>query len=113
MRRLAEVATASRGGGGPILQAYLRLDDALAGIGRARLPGETHRELPGRLTGLADAHAVAAVAAAISLLERECFGVEAPSDLDVSSAVMAFDALYTDLRLAATTGRKAAAISVG
>jgi transglutaminase-like putative cysteine protease len=76
---------------GPVLQAYLRLDDALAGVRRGRAPDETLREVSRRLGGqLATA---AEVADALRCLERECYGIAALSASDVNTAVAVFDRL--------------------
>jgi protein-glutamine gamma-glutamyltransferase len=104
--------------GGPILQAYLRLDAALGASGSAGAAGETPREVLNRLGrtgaavgpaavgpaafgpaafGLAAAGSAAAdpaaVASALALLEHECFGAEPPSRDDITHAVAVFDAL--------------------
>jgi len=85
--------------GGPILQAYLRLDAALAVSGSASAAGDTPREVLNRLgrTGAPGVGAAgadwAAVACALALLERECFGAEQPSREEIGDAVAVFDAL--------------------
>lgn len=64
--------------GGPALQAFLRLDARLGG--RSRRPGESLRELSARLDP--------AVAAALGVVERECY---APSRPDPTEAVAVLD----------------------
>lgn len=82
--------------GGPILQAYFQLDAALAAAGRPAVAGQTPWEVTSRLVGLG--YQAAELAAAVDLLERECFGAEPPSHNDVLVAVAAFDSLCHVLR---------------
>lgn len=88
-------------GDGPLLRAYQRLDDAMAQAGMGRAPGETARELRSRLTRLAqlaDASVPSsAIATAIDLLERECYGIEPPNDRQNSFAVDVFGQLQSSV----------------
>ncbi len=63
--------------GRSILAAYLRLDLALHGVERARAPSESLGEFAGRLGGFVATPRE--VAAAISCLERETYGIDPPS----------------------------------
>lgn len=78
-------------GGGPILRAYLQLDEALAAAGRPAAAGETPREVATRFTGFD--YDAAVLLAAIAALERECFGAEPPSREDTLTAVAAFESI--------------------
>ena len=79
LRRRRRYAGVDRGrsGDGPILAAYLQLDLALRGVERARAPSESLGELASRLGGFVATPGE--VAAAISCLERETYGVDPPS----------------------------------
>jgi transglutaminase-like putative cysteine protease len=89
-RRLAGLDR-GRSGDGPVLAAYLRLDVSLVGAERARDPAETLREVAGRLGGLVATSSE--VAAAMSCLERESYGVDPPSPAEIAMAVEVFDRL--------------------
>lgn len=93
MRRRRRYAGVDRGrvGDGPILAAYLRLDVALRGVERAREPSESLGELAGRLGGFVATPGE--VAAAISYLERETYGVDPPSAAESATAIALFDRL--------------------
>jgi transglutaminase-like putative cysteine protease len=97
LRRRRRYAGLDRGrnGDGPILAAYLRLDIALHGVERARAPSESLGELAGRLGGFVATPGE--VAAAISYLERETYGVDPPSAAESAAAI----AVFERLRLAA------------
>jgi transglutaminase-like putative cysteine protease len=98
VRRRAAPATGTTPAGGPVLQAYLRLDDALSRHGRGRGPGGTARELRSRLGGLAGLSVPApAVAAAIDLLERECYGMEPLTERETIFAIDVFGQLLVSL----------------
>jgi transglutaminase-like putative cysteine protease len=84
-----------RDGDGPILAAYIRLDIALRGVERARAPSESLGELAGRLGGIVATPGE--VAASISCLERETYGVDPPSVAESAAAI----AVFERLRLAA------------
>jgi len=77
--------------GGPVLSAYLRLVGELTGMGRAPMPGETPREVVETLAAVATNPR--AVDEAVHLLERECYGIEPLSSLEVATAVAVFDRL--------------------
>jgi hypothetical protein len=89
-RRRAGVDRGRRGDG-PVLAGYLRLDAALMSSHRARDPAETLGELARRLGGLVATSSE--VAAAMSCLERESYGVDLPSAAETASAVEVFDRL--------------------
>ena len=93
LRRRRRYAGVDRGrsGDGPILAAYLRLDIALHGVERAREPSESLGELAGRLGGFVATPRE--VAAAISCLERETYGVDPPSAAESDAAIAVFDRL--------------------
>lgn len=102
-RRRAAARRAARGNavgpiGGPVLQAYLRLDDALTKAGRERALGETARDLRARL-GELDGSSVRAqsVARAIDLLERECYGIEPLTTGETNAATDVFGQLLVSL----------------
>jgi transglutaminase-like putative cysteine protease len=78
-------------GDGPVLQAYLRLDRALAGMSRGRAPEETLREV-GRRLGSVVATPVE-VATTLQCLERECYGIDAPTHAQAVAAVEVLDRL--------------------
>ena len=105
LRRRRRYAGVDRGrsGDGPILAAYLRLDLALHGVERARAPSESLRELAARLGGFVATPAE--VAAAISCLERETYGVDPPSAAECAAAVAVFD------RLRAAAGSELVAVA--
>lgn len=90
-RHSAKSPPVSGGTGGPVLQAYTRLDDVLVKLGRARAPGETPRELVARLGAIATRPDD--VERAVVLLERECFGIEPLTSAEVSFAAGVFDSL--------------------
>jgi protein-glutamine gamma-glutamyltransferase len=77
--------------GGPVLQSYLRLDLALAARGYPAMPGETARDLDRRLA--TPPPTPGSLEQAVDLLERECYGIEPLSPVEVASAVGLFDAL--------------------
>jgi hypothetical protein len=92
-----------------VLQAYLRLDAALTAAGRGRAPDETPRTLAVRLgsapgvaapgvaasgVSLADAQ----IAAAVDLLEHECYAVEPLTSAQSASAVNVFDELTKSVK---------------
>jgi transglutaminase-like putative cysteine protease len=107
-RRRVAVANAAASSGGPVLQAYLRLDDALSRQGRARGVGETTRELRSRLGELAGLSVpTPAIAAAIDLLERECYGIEPLTARETSFAMGVFGQLLASL----AAGENPAALS--
>lgn len=84
--------------GGPVLEAYLRLDEALDAMGRGRAPGETARDLRARLGELAvSSVSAAAMARAIDLLERECYGMEPLTERETTAAVDVFRQLLGSL----------------
>lgn len=93
LRRRRRYAGIDRGrsGDGPILAAYLRLDIALHGVERARAPSESLGELARRLGGFVATPGE--VAAAISYLERETYGVDPPSAVESDAAIAVFDRL--------------------
>lgn len=97
-RRRAVVPLADRTDG-PVLQAYLRLEDALASAGRAPVPGETPREV----VGVSGARGPA-VTAAIDCLERECFDVEKLSAAEAARAVEVFRRLAARVAVADDAG---------
>ncbi len=107
-RRGAAQANKVGPSGGPVLQAYLRLDDALTAVGRGRGPGETARDLPARVGEVAGlAIPAAGIAAAIELLERECYGIEPLTERETIAAVDVFGQLHASLESAsALTGAK-------
>jgi hypothetical protein len=69
----------------------LRLDRALAGVSRGRAPAETLREV-GRRLGAMVATPVE-VATTLQCLERECYGIEAPTHAQALAAVEVLDRL--------------------
>jgi len=94
-------------GGGPVLWAYLRLDDALVARGRAAARGETARGLPRRLASMTIEQAglgQARLAEAIGVLERECYDIEPPTPAAASSAVAVFDALRVAVEASGGSG---------
>jgi protein-glutamine gamma-glutamyltransferase len=93
LRRRRRYAGVDRGrsGDGPILAAYLRLDIALHGVERARAPSESLGEFARRLGGLVATPGE--VAAAISCLERETYGVDPPSAAEADAAIAVFERL--------------------
>jgi protein-glutamine gamma-glutamyltransferase len=93
LRRRRRYAGVDRGrsGDGPILAAYLRLDLALHGVERARAPSESLGELARRLGGFVATPGE--VAAAISCLERETYGIDPPSAAESAAAIAVFDRL--------------------
>jgi len=97
-RRRVAAATAAAPTGGPVLQAYLRLDDVLAQKGRGRAPGDTARGLRSRL-GELDGLSVPAqrIASAIDLLERECYGIEPLTDRETAFATDVFGQLLASM----------------
>ncbi|HEY5199674.1 MAG TPA: DUF3488 and transglutaminase-like domain-containing protein [Acidothermaceae bacterium] len=105
LRRRRRYAGVDRGrsGDGPILAAYLRLDLALHGVERARAPSESLGELASRLGGFVATPGE--VAAAISCLERETYGVDPPSAAERAVAVAVFD------RLRAAAGSELVAVA--
>src|SRR5665213_2729180 len=105
LRRRRRYAGVDRGrtGDGPILAAYLRLDLALHGVERARAPSESLGELASRLGGFVATPGE--VAAAISCLERETYGVDPPSAAERAVAIAAFD------RLRAAAGSQLVAVA--
>jgi transglutaminase-like putative cysteine protease len=105
LRRRRRYAGIDRGrnGDGPILAAYLRLDIALHGVERARAPSESLGELAGRLGGFVATPGE--VAAAISHLERETYGVDPPSPAESAVAIAVFD------RLRAAAGSELVAVA--
>jgi transglutaminase-like putative cysteine protease len=108
LRRRVAVANAAASTGGPVLQAYLRLDDALSRQGRARGVGETTRELRSRLGELAGLSVPApAIAAAIDLLERECYGIEPLTAREPSFAM----GVFAQLLASRAAGENPAALS--
>jgi hypothetical protein len=110
LRRRVAVANAAASSGGPVLQAYLRLDDALSRQGRARGVGETTRELRSRLGELAGLSVPApAIAAAIDLLERECYGIEPLTTREMNFATDVFGQLLASLATRENTAVPAAA----
>lgn len=110
LRRRVAVANAAASTGGPVLQAYLRLDDALSRQGRARGVGETTRELRSRLGELAGLSVPApAIAAAIDLLERECYGIEPLTTREMNFATDVFGQLLASLATRENTAVPAAA----
>ena len=97
-RRRADRANAVRPIGGPVLQAYGRLDDALTRVGRERAPGETARDLRARLGELASFSVSAqAMARAIDLLERECYGIEPLTEIETIAATDVFGQLLASV----------------
>jgi transglutaminase-like putative cysteine protease len=97
-RRRVVAANAATPTGGPVLQAYLRVDDALAQKGRGRGPGDTARELRSRLSELAGLSVPSPrIAAAIDLLERECYGIEPLTDRETAFATDVFGQLLASL----------------
>ena len=107
LRRRRRYAGIDRGrsGDGPILAAYLRLDIALHGVERARAPSESLGELARRLGGFVATPGE--VAAAISYLERETYGVDPPSAAESDAAIAVFD------RLRLASGSQLVAVAVG
>jgi len=105
LRRRRRYAGVDRGrtGDGPILAAYLRLDLALHGVERARAPSESLGELASRLGGFVATPGE--VAAAISCLERETYGVDPPSAAESALAIAVFD------RLRAAAGSQLVAVA--
>ncbi len=105
LRRRRRYAGVDRGrtGDGPILAAYLQLDFALHGVERARAPNESLRELASRLGGFVATPGE--VAAAISCLERETYGVDPPSAAESAAAIAVFD------RLRAAAGSELVAVA--
>ena len=102
-RAVADRALPRRAGGGPVLRAYLRLDDALLTRGRAALRGETTmRGLTRRLADLAIEPS--RLAEAIGILERECYGIEPPAPAAASAAVAVLDALRVEVEAAGGVG---------
>ncbi len=75
--------------GSPVLAAFLRFSDRHRASG-ARSPAETAREYVGRT------EPAGRLGAAVAVLERESYGVDAPDDTEVSAAVIAFDEDETD-----------------
>lgn len=97
-RRRANRANVVRPIGGPVLQAYGRLDDALTRVGRERAPGETARDLRARLGELAGLSVSAtAMTRAIDLLERECYGIEPLTELETIAATDVFGQLLASV----------------
>ena len=87
------------GGGGPVLQAYLRLDAALTAAGRGRAPDETPRTLAVRLGSAPGVEvADAQIAAAVDLLEHECYAVEPLTSAQTASAVNVFNELTKSVK---------------
>jgi transglutaminase-like putative cysteine protease len=85
--------------GGPVLQAYLRLDAALTAAGSGRAPDETPRELAGRLAALSvTAGPTADLTTAVDLLERECYAVEPLASAQTVAAVDVFDELTKSVK---------------
>ncbi len=97
-----------RGTPGPVLDAYLRFDAALA-IARGRVMAETPREVVMRLGP--DTAFTPEVTVALDLLERECYGVEPLAEADAAAAVAVFDSLR-ELCRTSTVGRHAGPVGV-
>jgi protein-glutamine gamma-glutamyltransferase len=93
VRRRRRFAGVDRGlvSDGPILASYLRLDAALHGVERARVPTESLEEFARRLGGVVASRVD--VAAAVGLLERETYGVNPPATGESAAAVAVFDRL--------------------
>ncbi|HEX7107229.1 MAG TPA: transglutaminaseTgpA domain-containing protein [Acidothermaceae bacterium] len=109
-RRRATARGALTPGGGPVLQAYLRLDDELSRHGHARATGETAGELRSRLGGLPGSPVPArTVGLAIDLLERECYGIEPLTESETSFAVDVFGQLLVSVSLLESFGAPVAA----
>ena len=89
-----------------MLQAYLRLDAALTAAGRGRAPDETPRTLAVRLGSAPGVEvADAQIAAAVDLLEHECYAVEPLTSAQTASAVNVFNELTKSVKsLAALAG---------
>jgi hypothetical protein len=103
-RRRVAAGNGAAPAGGPVLQAYLRLDHALAQKGRHRAPGDTARELQSRLGGLTGLSVRASsIATAIDLLEGECYGIEPLTAPETSFATDVFGQLLAALVADETT----------
>jgi transglutaminase-like putative cysteine protease len=87
-RRRRGAASQAERTGGPVLQAYLRLEEALTVAGRERVQGQTPREVVATIGAVGPA-----VASAVDFLERECFDVERLSAAEATRAVEVFTRL--------------------
>jgi transglutaminase-like putative cysteine protease len=77
---------------GPVIAAYLRLADSTGSpAGPAAAPAQTMREAAARLG--ADDNSAPDIRRALDLLERECYGAEPLSEIEIDAAVGAFGRL--------------------
>ena len=75
---------------GPITRAFRRLEDALAGQGRARAPAETAAELMRRTTARKPAPQAKG---ALNAFEQERYGSDTPAQAEIDAAVAELDRL--------------------
>ena len=88
-RRAGRAAGAARRPAGPVLAAFLRLDEALAAHGQRGTPAETLAERAHRLPERARP--------AVGVLEREVYGPAPPDPEEARQAVRVFDELREGL----------------